>query len=350
MATPATAFPGAMPDIPDLPGALRRLVEQIPPRHVATYGQLAQALGSLHAAKWVATWLLAQPSTETCPTHRVVRADGSLGEYRVRSAADQAAALLAEGIAVVSGKVDLNRYAVRDLQSATPLLTLADWQVTVSEQVELVLPAGLRRQFRNAGLVGGVDVSYAASNRAVAAYALVDVNTGELVWSATHEAEVRFPYISGFLALREIPIILPLLEQVQAAGQLSPILFVDGHGTLHRRKMGIASHLGIVTGLSTIGVGKTLSLGQVDLDQMAPGETRSIIHEDQVVGTALRPLTSQKTLYFSPGHRMDLATTTDLVCRLTQTHRLPNPTYWADRLSRAAARLIGKPVDVDEEI
>ena len=256
MAHPTTAFHGAMPDIPDLPGALRRLVEQIPPQRVATYGQLAQALGSSYASKWVASWLLEEPPTETCPTHRVVRADGSLGDYRTRSAADHAAALEAEGIAVVCGKVDLSRHGAPEFQSEAPLKTLADRQVIVSEQVELTLPTAVRRQFLSEGLVGGVDVSYTASNRAVAAYALVDLNTGELVWSATHEDEVRFPYISGFLALREIPIILPLLEQVQAAGKLSPILFVDGHGTLHRRKMGIASHLGIVTGLSTIGVGK----------------------------------------------------------------------------------------------
>lgn len=332
-----------MPDIPDLPGALRRLVEQIPPQRVATYGQLAQALGSSYASKWVASWLLEEPPTETCPTNRVVRADGSLGDYRTRSAADHAAALEAEGIAVVCGKVDLNRHGAPEFQSEAPLKTLADWQVIVSEQVELTLPTAVHRQFLSEGLVGGVDVSYTASNRAVAAYALVDLNSGELVWSATHEDEVRFPYISGFLALREIPIILPLLEQVQAAGKLSPILFVDGHGTLHRRKMGIASHLGIVTGLSTIGVGKTLSVGQVDLDLMKPGDTRPIVHEGQVVGTALRPFTSKKTLYFSPGHRMDLATTIDLVCRLTQNHRLPNPTHWADRLSRDAAKLIGQP-------
>lgn len=339
-----------MPEIPDLSAALRLLVAQIPPQRVATYGQLAQALGTSHASKWVASWLLEEPLTETCPTHRVVRADGSLGEYRTRTAADQAAALEADGIAVVAGKVDLTRYGVEQFQSDAPLNALADWQTTVSDRVELVLPDSVRREFLSTGhLVGGVDVSYTSTNRAVAAYALVDVSTGELVWSATHEAEIRFPYISGFLALREIPTILPLLETVKAAGKLSPILFVDGHGTLHRRKMGIASHLGIVTGLSTIGVGKTLSVGQVDLEEIAPGETRPILLEGQMVGTALRPFTSKKMLYFSPGHRMDLETTNDLVCRMTQAHRLPNPTYWADRLSRDVARRIGKPTEEDVE-
>lgn len=338
-----------MPEIPDLTAALRLLVEQIPPGRVATYGQLAETLGSSHAAKWIASWLIEEPPTAHCPTHRVVRADGSLGDYRARSAADQAALLEADGIAVVSGKVDLSRHAVEKFQSTAPLQSLADWQTTVSEQVSLVLPAAIRDQLNSNGhvtnneldhLVGGVDVSYVTPTRAVAGYALIDINTGELIWSATHEESVRFPYISGFLALREIPIILPLLETVKSAGKLAQILFVDGHGTLHRRKMGIASHLGIVTGLSTIGVGKTLSLGQVDLEHVEPGETRPIIHAGQIIGTALRPFTSKKPLYFSPGHRMDLATATDLVCRLNQTHRLPNPTHWADRLSRDAARLL----------
>ncbi len=336
-----------MPELPDLTAALRLLVEQIPPGRVATYGQLAEALGSSHAAKWVASWLIEEPPTPRCRTHRVVRADGSLGDYKARSAADQTALLEADGIAVVSGKVDLSHYGVEKFHSNAPLQSLADWQTTVSEQVSLVLPAAIRDQLDGtiAGgeldhLVGGVDVSYTTTTRAIAAYALVDINTGELVWSATHEQELRFPYISGFLAFREIPIILPLLETVKSAGKLAQILFVDGHGTLHRRKMGIATHLGIVTGLSTIGVGKTLPLGQVDMEDVEPGKTRPIIHEGEVVGTALRPFTSKKPLYFSPGHRMDLATATELVCRLNQTHRLPDPTFWADRLSRDAAKLI----------
>jgi len=338
-----------MPQIPDLPAALRSLLVQIPRGQVTTYGKLAQALGSVHAAKWVASWLIAEPPTDDCPTHRVVRADGSLGDYRARTAAEQANQLEAEGIPVVSGQVDLTRHGVDAFQTSAPLSILADWQTAVAERVSLVLPDDVRTQLAVGGgagnnelaqLVGGVDVSYGARHRAVAAYVLIDVTTGEVVWSATHEQEVRFPYISGFLALREIPIILPVLEAARSAGKLARILFVDGHGTLHRRKMGIASHLGIVTGLSTIGVGKTLPLGQVDLKHISPGETRPIIHEGAVVGTALRPLTSTRPLYFSPGHRMDLATATDLVCRLNRSHRLPNPTYWADRLSRAATRQI----------
>ncbi len=305
---------------------------------------------------WVASWLIAEPPTATCPTHRVVRTDGSLGEYRGRSIADQTAALEAEGIAVIGGKINLLQYHC-DLPTPAPnapLQVLADWQTSVAEHVSLELPAAVRTQLVSPQnqpggelnqLVGGVDVSYISPTRAVAAYVLIDLNTGELVWSSTHEHEIGFPYISGYLALREIPVILPLLETVKAAGKLASILFVDGHGTLHRRRLGIASHLGLVTGLSTIGVGKTLPFGQVDLEEIKPGETRPITHEGQLIGTALRPFSSSKPLYFSPGHRMDLQTATELVCRLNTTHRLPNPTHWADRLSRDVVRKIQTTTD-----
>jgi deoxyribonuclease V len=225
------------------------------------------------------------------------------------------------------------------------LQALADWQTSLATQVSLEASAEIRQSVAAAVqsgqptyCVGGVDVSYITPSRAVAAYVLVDLHTGELVWSLTREQQIDFPYISGYLALRELPALLPLLDEVRDAGKLADIILVDGHGTMHPRRMGIASHLGVVTGLATIGVGKTQSVGTVDLQGIAAGESRPIIEAGQTIGTALRPAGGQKPVFFSPGHRIDLETTNAVVARLSQQYRLPGPTYWADRLSREAAR------------
>lgn len=342
-----------MPSLPDLVEELKSLLRQVPGGRVTTYGRIASALGSVLAAKWVASWIIAEPWGNDVPCHRVVRVDGSIGEYRTRSAIEQTRALIAEGVEFEGDRVDLERFGFDLFECSAPLKQLAAWQSTLAQQISLKASASVRR-FLDAATrdprsptrhakpccVGGVDVSYVTPTRAVAAYVLVDLQSGELVWSTTREQQIDFPYISGFLALRELPALLPLLDEAREAGKLADIIIVDGHGTLHPRRMGIASHLGVVTGLSTIGVGKTLSLGEVDLKGIGAGESRSIIHEGQTVGTALRPAGGQKPVFFSPGHRIDLVAANAVVGRLSQQYRLPAPTYWADRISREAARKI----------
>lgn len=349
MSAQPVRFATALPPLPDPVAELKSLLQQIPFGRVTTYGQIAAALGSRHAAKWVAYWLLSESAAQQLPWHRVVRTDGSLGEYRGRSSDEHAQALGAEGIPVSTAGVDLDRFGFDGFASSAPLKYLAEWQLTLATQITLRTSPELQQfvtEATQAGptsqaatyYVGGVDVSYVTPSRAVAAYVLVDLHSGELVWSMTREHDIDFPYISGFLALRELPAVLPLLDDVRDAGKLARIILVDGHGTLHPRRMGIASHLGVITGLATIGVGKTISLGSVDLNGISPGEARPIVHERQIVGTALRPAGGQKPVFFSPGHLLDLQTANTVVGRLSQQYRLPTPTYWADRLSREAAR------------
>ena len=116
---------------------------------------------------------------------------------------------------------------------------------------------------------------------------------------------------------------------------MAEIVLVDGSGILHHRHAGIASHLGVVASLPTIGVTKKLLCGRVDLSAMGPGESRPVVHEDQLIGAALRPTAgSLRPIFLSPGHRVDLAFCERLWRQLLTGRRLPEPIYWADRLSR----------------
>src|SRR5207244_392523 len=94
--------------------------------------------------------------------------------------------------------------------------------------------------------VGGVDVSYRGAHEGVAAYALVEVASGKLVWSTMIRRPVRFPYITSYLTFRELPLLVALIEEVRAQDRLAPVVMVDGTGRLHPRRAGIASHLGVV--------------------------------------------------------------------------------------------------------
>jgi deoxyribonuclease V len=116
-------------------------------------------------------------------------------------------------------------------------------------------------------------------------------------------------------------------------------MLVDGSGILHQRHAGIASHLGVAAGLPTVGVTKKLLCGQVDLEGLEPGQSRPVVLDEQIVGLALRPTAkSRRPIFVSPGTGVDLQLSERVVRKLLIGRRLPEPLYWADQLSRAAAR------------
>jgi deoxyribonuclease V len=322
-------MPQPFPAVPDLAACLWRLMAQMPAGKVTTCGDLAAALGNKVAATWIGHFTLHHEHDADCPCHRIIRAGGLVGPF-VTSVDEKMRRLAREGVEIHDGVIDLDRFAFRDFVSDRPLEQLRQVQETIQRQI-IVRP---RRRIPK--LVGGVDVAYPNADEGVAAYALVETATGQLVWSTTVRRRVVFPYITTYLGFREIPILLELLAQVRAAGRLSEVLLVDGSGILHHRHAGIASHLGVVASVPTIGVTKKLLCGNVDIEEMAPSESRPVVHEDRPIGVALRPTAgSRRPIFISPGHRVDLPFSEQLVRRLLLGRRLPEPLYWADRLSKA---------------
>ncbi len=317
------------PPVPDLEQHLLGLLAQVPVGRVATCGALADALGNRIAARWVGHFALHHAHSEQCQCHRIVRVGGELGGYVAGSLADKAQRLGEEGVVLSDGRIDLDRFGFEEFIGERPLERLRRIQERIQSRIVL------RGRRRMPSLVAGVDVAYPNAAEGVAAYALVDVETTSLVWSTTVRSAVRFPYVSSYLSFREIPILMKLLERVRAEGQLADVQLVDGSGILHHRHAGIASHFGVIEAMPTIGVTKKLLCGRVDIRNMLPGESRPVVHEGQTIGVALRPTAgSQRPIFVSPGHRVDLAFCERLVRRLLTGRRLPEPLYWADRLSR----------------
>lgn len=326
-------MPSSFADPPDLSQSLRELLAQIPVGRVATYGGLATALGNRVAARWVGDYTLHHPHDEHCPCHRVVRSDGDVGLYIAGGARAKGARLISEGVPVRGNKVDMERFGFDGFKSDRPLDELRRMQ---EEAMRLVSLEGIEAVPE---YVGGVDVSYPAKDEGVAAYALVRLEGGELVWSTTVRRPVRFPYISTYLTFRELPILLDLLEVVLRAGKLFEPLLVDGSGILHPRHVGVASHFGVAGSVATVGVTKKLLCGEVDVAGMLPLESRAVLDGTRRIGSAIRPSKgSSRPIFVSPGHRIGLAMAETVVRRMLFGRRLPEPLYWADRLSRAAGR------------
>lgn len=187
------------------------------------------------------------------------------------------------------------------------------------------------------GLVTGVDVAYDDERDVVAAAAVVlDAATLAVVDEATAVGRVAFPYVPGLLAFREIPTVLAALESLTS----DPGLVVcDGYGLAHPRRFGLATHLGVLTGLPVIGVAKNPFMFAYEQPGARRGDSSPLRADDgEEVGRALRTQEDVKPVFVSVGHRVDLATACAHTLRLAPDYRLPESTRRADALCRRALR------------
>ena len=179
--------------------------------------------------------------------------------------------------------------------------------------------------------VAGVDVgfedNYAITKAAVAVLSFPEL---QLVETAIARRPTTFPYIPGFLSFREIPAILEALQNLKTTPDL---IMCDGQGIAHPRRLGIASHLGVLIDLPTIGVAKSRLVGKHEEVPAQKGHWQPLQHRGETIGVVLRSRTNVKPLYISIGHRISLPTAIDYVLRCTPKYRLPETTRWADKLA-----------------
>lgn len=182
--------------------------------------------------------------------------------------------------------------------------------------------------------VAGLDVAYGqGGDLLAAAVTVLDAGTLEVVDSAVSVGEPAFDYVPGLFAFRELPALLTALDRLSV---LPDLLVCDGHGLAHPRRFGLACHLGVVTGLPAIGVGKTPLVGTWDPPAAERGAWSPLRDGGDVVGRVLRTQDGVKPVFVSVGHRMSLENATAQVLALAPRYRLPETTRTADRLSRDA--------------
>ncbi|WP_156758339.1 endonuclease V [Actinokineospora pegani] len=181
----------------------------------------------------------------------------------------------------------------------------------------------------------GLDVAYAGeTGHLVAAATVIDLDTLTLIDSAVVEGHTDFPYIPGLFAYRELPSLLKALTLLTTTPD---VLVCDAQGKAHPRRFGLACHLGLTTGIPTLGAGKT-PMGPYTPPAPTRGSWTPLADDDEEVGRALRTQDNVKPLFISIGHNLNLATATDLVLRLTPTYRQPETTRTADHLCRQALK------------
>ncbi|MFF2363194.1 endonuclease V [Streptomyces sp. NPDC058122] len=186
------------------------------------------------------------------------------------------------------------------------------------------------------GHVTGVDVAYDDERDVVVAAAVVlDAATHEVVAEATAAGRVSFPYVPGLLAFREIPTVMAALDALPCPPGL---VVCDGYGLAHPRRFGLAGHLGVLTGLPTIGVAKNPFTFSYEEPGARRGSASPLLAGTDEVGRALRTQDGIKPVFVSVGHRVDLGNACAHTLALTPKYRLPESTRRADSLCRQALR------------
>ncbi|KTG25119.1 endonuclease V [Haloferax profundi] len=202
----------------------------------------------------------------------------------------------------------------------------------------------------NPPLVAGIDQSFLDDH---ALSAVVVLRGGEVVERVHAVSELDLPYVPGLLSFREGGPILDALAKLDSDPDL---LVFDGSGRIHFRQAGLATHLGVVCDVPSIGVAKSLLCGTPDeaVDGRPEGWRTPVRADDSVDSVGGHPATPETTigyafqsrqydsrpivnpLYVSPGHRLSAETAVDLVSRLSGDYKLPEPTRLADKYADEA--------------
>lgn len=207
-----------------------------------------------------------------------------------------------------------------------------DLQEAKQQQLDIAKQVISEDQFSSIKTVAGVDVAFKNEGTlTVAAVALLTFPDLELRESAIAVIPTSFPYLPGFLSFREIPAILKALSVIKINPDL---IFCDGQGFAHPRRCGLACHLGVILDCPTIGVAKSLFVGNHEALAVEKGNWVTLTDKNETIGAVLRSRSHVKPLYVSIGHRICLTTAIDLVLRCATKYRLPETTRLADKLSK----------------
>ena len=201
------------------------------------------------------------------------------------------------------------------------------WQERLADRVERYDRLGEIRR------VAGIDVGFdrvgkeAIARAAIAVLAFPELEVrGRIVT----RRKVEFPYVPGLLSFREAPVIVDALRKLDSDVDL---LVADAHGLAHPRRFGLACHLGVLTDRPTLGVAKSLLVGEHDPLPEERGGWRPVVHRDETVGAAVRTRTGVRPVFVSLGHRIGLDTAIGLTLDLAPRYRLPETTREAHRLA-----------------
>lgn len=179
--------------------------------------------------------------------------------------------------------------------------------------------------------VAGIDIGIdRKANRARAAAVVLSYPGCELLEKAVVTRRIRFPYVPGYLSFREVP---PALDALEKLAILPDLIVCDGQGIAHPRRFGLACHIGVLTGIRTIGAAKSRLLGTYEEPGPDKGDWTVLRDKGERIGAVLRTRANVQPIFVSIGHRISLRTAVRVVLACCTRYRLPETTRAAHRLA-----------------
>ncbi len=207
---------------------------------------------------------------------------------------------------------------------------------TLTPSAAIALQQQLRKKIRTSGTlrsnqiktIAGADCAFDQTGRygfaGVVVYRYPEL---EVIRRVGRRSRVTFPYVPGLLSFREAPLLLAAIEKLD---KLPDLFIFDGQGIAHPRRIGIASHMGLLLDRPSIGCAKSRLIGRHRAPAQKPGSSAPLTIDGEQVGNVLRTKRGCKPVYVSVGHRINLAQATEIVLKCVGKYRIPIPTRDAD--------------------
>ncbi len=220
---------------------------------------------------------------------------------------------------------------------------LHPWDVSPREAVQI--QKTLREKLRVGGdqppgkfrYVAGADISYSrGDDRFFAAVVVLEWPSMRIVEEATHAETVAFPYVPGLLSFREGP---PLLKAFEKLTRRPDVVLFDGQGIAHPRGLGLASHMGLILNVASVGCAKTRLVGEHGEVGERAGDYTKLVFEGRTVGAVVRTKERIRPIYVSPGHRVGLGPSIRIALSCCRGFRIPEPIRQAHLLVNRMRRL-----------
>jgi len=201
---------------------------------------------------------------------------------------------------------------------------MIDFNNLKKEQLKLAKKVITTDSFEKIKTIAGADQAYIGNNKVISSIVVCDYTTLDIIESKYTVMEGKIPYKSGFLFYKDGPAIIDAYNKLE---NKPDALMLEGNGILHPRRIGMASHVGILLDAPTIGITKRLMLGEV--------RGNTIYVDKEARGYELITKEHARPIYTSPGNKISLKTSLEVIKRcLRQPHKLPEPLYLAHKYGR----------------
>jgi len=182
----------------------------------------------------------------------------------------------------------------------------------------------------------GVDAAFAGSY-IIAVASMYRYSSLEHLEDAVNGEKTEFPYVPCYLAFREGHAIVLAVKKLKTRPDL---ILVDGHGIAHPRGFGIASHIGVLFDVPTVGCAKSRLIGEFVEPGKRKGDWTYLSYRGRNVGAVLRTREDVKPVFVSPGHMIDIPSAIGVVMHCVSRYRVPDPLRCADHLSKQFSKAI----------